>query len=119
MAVNYFGKRRLEKIFFNYISDRKNLIKIVKSDLKKYSKEQVMNYHKYRGLEWFKIKIYDEKNNTSTYFELYTSTYDKGCRISMTERHIEHTDDFEEDDTTRKVFYGHAYYTEDFYPYAG
>lgn len=115
MAVNYFGKRRLEKIFFNYISDRKELTKTVKKDLKELGKEFVFHYRKNRGSEWFKVSAYDEYNSIAVYFELYTDTSDKGCHISMSEWHSE--DD--ELENKRQVFYGHAYYTEDFCPHSG
>lgn len=121
MAINYFGKRRLEKIFFNYISDRKDLTKIVKEDLKKWGKDFVFHYHKCRGSEWFKTSIFDERNNTSFDYELYTHTSDKGSHISMAEWHKKYADnDCEcENPIAKEKFYLHAYYTEDFYPYAG
>ncbi|MDE5770921.1 MAG: hypothetical protein K2I06_04705 [Ruminococcus sp.] len=121
MAVNYFGKRRLEKIFFHYISDRKDLTKIVKKNLKKSGKDFVFHYRKHRGFEWFKVSVFNEKNKELFDYELFTHTSDKGSRISMTELRMKYADNDSECEspTTKEKLYLYAYYTEDFYPYAG
>ena len=118
MAVNYFGKRRLEKIFFNYISDRKDLVKSVKLEFKKYGKENIIMYRKHRGSEWFEINgIYDENDDKSVCYKIHTMTSDKGCHVSMSEKHTEYVND--DNGIIKEVFYGHAYYRADFQPYDG
>lgn len=38
MAVLYFGIRRMEQIVLHYLSDREDLVKILKSNYRKYGK---------------------------------------------------------------------------------
>ena len=44
-VTNYFGKARLKKIFYSYISDRPKLAKAIRTDGRLY-------YEKFRGFEW-------------------------------------------------------------------
>ena len=62
--TNYFGKARLKKIFYNYISDRPKLVKAIRNDGRIY-------YEKFRGFEWlncyyedYYFKIYAEGKKT-------------------------------------------------------
>ncbi len=119
MAVNYFGKRRLEKILFNYLSasDRNNIAEAIKADFKEYGK-QIITYKRYRGSEWFEISdIYDKYGEKLICYRIYALTSDKGCWVSMSETHIRENDNG--GDPSEKVFRCKASYTSDFYPQAG
>lgn len=55
--TNYFGKNRFKKIFYNYLSDRTELLKGVQnSGLLKYA-----DYKKYRGSEFLDFEYGDYK----------------------------------------------------------
>lgn len=116
MAVNYLGKRRLEKIFFNYIADRKDLTKRVKADCKECGKDIIMNYRRYRGWEWLEVSSYDETNKTEIHCSMCTESSENGCRIAMSEKQRPDSYDCIE---FKEVFHGCAFYTKDFCPYAG
>lgn len=116
MAVNYFGKRRLEKIFFHYISDRKDLITKVKADLKEFPKDIVMPYKKYKGSEWFEVGVYDEKNDIYIDFKFYVLN-GRERFISIKEIHTKDCCKF--DNPVEEVCEKFAYYAKDFYPLSG
>lgn len=50
--TNYFGKARLKKILYSYISDRPELIKGIRADGSLY-------YEKFRGYEWLECYYND------------------------------------------------------------
>ena len=99
MSVNYFGKRRLEKILLNYISENKEFTETINAKIRK----DFINYRRYNGLEEFQIGT----------FEISTITSDKMCHISLC------ISEYDENDVKKVKIYEHARYTADFYPYDG
>ena len=53
--TNYFGKARLIKLFYHYISDRTEFLKSFKAYVNEFGKEIMFLYKKYRGSEWLEI----------------------------------------------------------------
>ena len=95
--TNYFGKARLKKIFYSYISDRPKLAKAIRTDGRLY-------YEKFRGFEWLtcyyedyyfkiaaegkKIKVialdeyrYNEIKDKNERFNRVFSYYSEDCRL--------------------------------------
>lgn len=110
---NYFGQRRLEKIFWNYLSDRPELSQSIKNSMKEYG--YLMQYSKYRGSEWLEIGEYFDE--VSYGFKLYaTGKSNKRVTMYETQTVYDDTDDEEHTIYNKGV---HAWYNEDFYPYGG
>lgn len=63
--TNYFGKARLIKLFYHYISDRTEFLKSFKAYVNEFGKEIMFLYKKYRGSEWLEI------HHDGYYFKFY------------------------------------------------
>lgn len=118
MAVLYFGIRRMEQIVLHYLSDRENLVKILKSNYRKYGKKSVISYKSYHNTEWYEFRIHDEKKDLTYSYKLYAESSKCVHRVTMTEKcssYNENNDEY----TEKQLFYGHAFYSADFYPCKG
>lgn len=114
MAINYFGKRRMKKILFFYLSDREDIVKEIKAQCREYE-WYIMQYEKYRGSEWFKTGVL--VGDTYYTFKLSADNGKNGSRIQMKEYAEEN---YDHDNAVKTIkFYGHAFYDENHYPYTG
>lgn len=110
--TNYFGKARLIKLFYHYISDRTEFLKSFKAYVNEFGKEIMFLYKKYRGSEWLEI------HHDGYYFKFYVFG-----QVSKTIDFKEYRIDFETDgdggELTTKTCIVRiiSYYTADFYPF--
>lgn len=96
-VTNYFGKARLKKIFYSYISDRPKLAKAIRTDGRLY-------YEKFRGFEWL----------TCYYEDYYFKIAAEGKKtkvIALDEYRYNEIKD--KNERFNRVF---SYYSEDFRP---
>ena len=100
--TNYFGKSRLIKLFYHYISGRSEYVKSFKTAVKEYGKDIMFEYRKHKGSEWLKA------NHDGFYFEFY-ATGEKAKVVIMEEK----KDDGEKFVKLKRIV---SYYTADFYP---
>lgn len=100
--TNYFGKSRLIKLFYHYISGCSEYVKSFKTAVKEYGKDIMFEYRKHKGSEWLKA------NHDGFYFEFY-ATGEKAKVVIMEEK----KDDGEKFVKLKRIV---SYYTADFYP---
>lgn len=101
--TNYFGKMRLIKIFYQYISDRPEYLKAFLKKAKKYGKD--FEYKKHDGNEW--LECYNEGKR----FTLHASG-GKDKTLIMDEKEYD-----KKQDKYIQVKITTSYYDELFYPY--
>lgn len=105
--TNYMGKARLIKLFYHYISNRKEYVKSFKAAVKEYGKEVMFCYKKYRGSEWLEV------HHEGYYFDFYvfgqsTKTIDF--------KESQYNCESDEGELLSKIRII-SYYTVDFYPF--
>lgn len=106
--TNYFGKSRLIKLFYCYISDRTEYINSLKADIKEFGKECIFDYSKYRGNEWLEVQ------HEGYLFKIYA--FGSGSKVVTMDEYLldyETSDDLEKIQVKRVV----SYYSPDFYPF--
>ncbi len=103
--TNYFGKSRLIKIFYAYISDRPELVKSFRADVKEFGKEMIFQYCRYRGSEWLDCC----SDGHRFHFFTFGTDYKTVCLDE--EKYNEASDEYAK--SCRIV----SYYSKNFYPY--
>lgn len=104
---NYFGKSRLIKIFYHYISDRPEYMQEFTKEVREYGKDIMFDYKKYRGTEWL------ECHNDGYSFKFYAfGRVNKTLTMDEKKYH-------EEQDNYLPVKHIVSYYDANFCPYSG
>ncbi len=103
--TNYFGKSRLIKILYAYISDRPEIVKSFRTDVKKFGKEMIFQYRRYRGSEWLDCWSDEYRFHFFTFGAYYKTV----CLDE--EKYNEASDEYVK--SCRIV----SYYSKNFYPY--
>ncbi len=103
--TNYFGKTRLIKILYTYISDRPELVRSFHADVKEFGKEMIFQYRRYRGSEWLDCWSDGHRFHLFTFGAFYKTV----CLDE--EKYNEVSDEYVK--LCRIV----SYYSENFYPY--
>lgn len=110
--TNYFGKSRLIKLFYHYISNRTEFLKHFKADVKKYGKEIMFRYKKFQGSEWL------ETHKDGYFFKFYAwgQTFKT---IDFNEYRVDFENDGDGGELTTETCIVRiiSYYTADFYPF--
>lgn len=104
--TNYFGKSRLIKLFYHYISNRTEYFKSFKAAVKEYGKETMFCYKKYRGSEWL------EAHHEGYHFNFYVFGH---STKTIDFKEFQYNCESDEGELLNKIRII-SYYTADFYP---